>query len=339
MLAAALGMAGPILAGAVSGDPAPGFAAALGAFLAGGSRTGQRAGEHARSLIEMLAAVVAGAAAAVAIAGHGIWTDAAVVGLAGCAAVVGGYSHTFAVATGRFIPFLVIALSLAENGANRIALLLLLLLGALWTSVAAFASGAAFRAVGWRGAAADGRGRPATGARKLRRWTASLRTLAGWQFALRLVPGLAAAGVIRTLWPDHHFLWIALTIALLCQRQFELVPMRAVQRGIGAAIGVAATSLLIGRTPSGWELALVVAVLASLGPWLRIRSYLAYTASMTPLVILLLSAGGPIDMATLADRLTATLIAAALVIAANLSVARLLGIRGFRAAGSPGPRR
>lgn len=329
MLAAALGMAGPILTGATFGDLAPGLAAALGALLASGARTDQNAREQARSLTHMLAVVAIAATVAVLIAGRGGWTDAAIAGSAGCAAIVGGYSYPLAVATGRFIPFLVISLSLAENGGHRIALLVLLMLGALWTSFTAFTLGIAFRTAGWHEGPAPDQRRAATVAQKLRRWTASLETLAGWQFALRLVPSLAVAGVVRTLWPDHHFLWIALTIALLCQRQLELLPAKTVQRALGAAIGVAATGVLLERNLPAWGLALSVAVLAGLGPWLRMQNYLAYTASMTPLVILLLSAGGPIETGTLADRLVATLIAAALVVAANMSTAALLRVRAI----------
>ena len=52
---------------------------------------------------------------------------------------------------------------------------------------------------------------------------------------------------------------------------------------------------------------------------------LAYTAAMTPLIILLLDSGRPPGMGVLIDRLVATLIGAALVIAANLLFKKLIG--------------
>lgn len=65
------------------------------------------------------------------------------------------------------------------------------------------------------------------------------------------------------------------------------------------------------------QLALLASALAGLAPWLRARSYLAYTAGMTPLVILLLNAGRPIAADVLVERVVATLLGAGLVIAAN----------------------
>jgi uncharacterized membrane protein YccC len=149
-----------------------------------------------------------------------------------------------------------------------------------------------------------------------------LGQFAGWQYAARLAPGFAVGGALRVLWPGHHFGWVVLTVALLCRRQLEVLPVQATQRTLGVVIGVALTWLLVGRTLPTWMLASLVAVLAGLGPWLRAQNYLAYTASVTPLIVVLLSAGGPVEAGMLVDRLVATLIGAALVIVANLVVAR-----------------
>ncbi|MBO0766415.1 MAG: FUSC family protein [Hyphomicrobiaceae bacterium] len=271
----------------------------------------------------MFAAVMSASAAAALIAGHRGWTDVGIVALAGLAATIGGYSHPLAVATGRFIVILVISLSTMENGGPRAAIFALLLSGALWTSLVAFGLGSLLRPAGWSSDRASEPDRTASSARKYRRWIASLKTLAGWQFALRLVPSLAAAGVLRAAWPDHHLLWIAVTVAILCQRSLEPIPTRTMQRSVGAAVGVAATALLLGRLLPGWGLALLAGALAAFGSWLRAQNYLMYTASMTLLIILLLSAGALIEVGTLIDRLLATLIGAALVLAANMAVAKI----------------
>jgi hypothetical protein len=327
VLAAALGMGVPILAGALAGRLQLGLGAALGGLLARGAATGRSIRGQTAALAQLFAAVLSASAAAAAIAGHGRWTDAAIVALAGVAGAIGGYSYVLAVASGRFVLFLVISLSTMENGGDRLAMLAVLLSGTLWTLLLGLGLGALFRAAGWRGGAEQARGTAASAVQKWRRWTASLRTLAGWQYPLRLVPCLAVAGILRALWPDRHLLWIAVTVAILCQRQLEPFPARTVQRSIGAAVGVAATGLLLGRVLPGWGLALLVAALASLGVWLRAQNYLAYTAGMTLLVILLLSAGAPIEAGTLVDRLAATLAGAGLVIAANAAVARICAAR------------
>jgi uncharacterized membrane protein YccC len=139
----------------------------------------------------------------------------------------------------------------------------------------------------------------------------------------QIVPCLAAAGVLRAWWPDHHLLWIAVTVAILCQRTLEFFPARTVQRSVSAAAGVAATALLLGRLLPGWGLALLVGALGGLGSWLRAQNCLACTAGMTLLIILLLSAGGPIEVDTLVERLLATLTGAALVLVANATVAKI----------------
>jgi uncharacterized membrane protein YccC len=93
---------------------------------------------------------------------------------------------------------------------------------------------------------------------------------------------------------------------------------------IGSVLGVAAAGLLAALDLPALPLALTMAALAALSAWMRPRSYLAYTVSMTPLIILLLDAGHPAEMAILADRLIATMIGGALVLAANRLAARLL---------------
>jgi hypothetical protein len=136
---------------------------------------------------------------------------------------------------------------------------------------------------------------------------------------------LTIAGLLRWLWPDHHLHWIALTVALLAEWQIEAFPVRTTQRTLGAAAGVLATGLLLVYAPPASALVAVMGVLAGLRPLLRARNYLAYTAAMTPLIILLLDSGRPPGVGVLIDRLVATLIGAALVIATNLLFKKLIG--------------
>ena len=63
-------------------------------------------------------------------------------------------------------------------------------------------------------------------------------------------------------------------------------------------------------------------MLAAARPLLRARNYLAYTAVMTPLIIVLLDAGRPLGVGILINRLVATLIGAGLVIGANWMISK-----------------
>jgi uncharacterized membrane protein YccC len=241
-------------------------------------------------------------------------------GAAGLLAVMGRPVTTMAI---RFILLLVITVAVAENMPDRAGLLLLIAAGALWTSILSLLLGAVARAAGPSKPAETSP--PPLLRERLTRWRRALTRLAGWQYALRLTICLSIAGLLRWLWPDHHMYWVALTVALLAEWQVEAFPLRTTQRALGAALGVLATGVLLIAPPPDWLLVTCMAVLAGLRPLLRVRNYLAYSAVMTPLIILVLDAGRAPELGILIDRLVATLIGAALVIAVNLLFGKLLG--------------
>ena len=315
-LAAGIGTTFPILLAASLGQLQLGLVAALGALMAGSVRATPAATREHSDLASVLAVIVIAAAASVAIAGHGGWTDAALVLLAASTALIGGYSQPLAVATGRFIILLVLTLSIAEGGHSGASVAALLGAGALWTMLVTQSFERLFADAGAAPVAAAPAS-TATAAQKFRRWRRSIAHLSGWQFALRLTVCLLPAGILRWFWPGHHLIWIALTVVLLCRRPLEVSPVPVTQRMIGALLGVAATGLLAYGSLPALPLTVILAVLAGLAAWFRPRNYLAYTASMTPLIILLLDMGRPIEPAILVDRLVATAIGAGLVLAAN----------------------
>jgi len=324
MVALALGTGAPILLAAVYGTMPWGMAAALGALMAGNARTGPSFATHVQNVIEVLAAATMAAIAAGIVAGQAWWTDVAVSVLACFAATFGGYSRPLAVGSGRFIVFLVITIGLMDATQDRLGLLALITAGAVWASALILVSGVLFRGLKWIDSGTSERRSAATAAQKFRRWKGTLKGYDGWQYAVRLALTLGPASVLRLEWPSHHFRWIALTVAILCHRQRDAMPIKITQRAVGAMLGVAATSLLIGRSLPGWAIAGVVAALAGPGPWLRTQNYLAYTTTMTPLIILLFDGGKPVEPDTLVDRLIATLIGAILVILANVLTAGLV---------------
>ena len=324
ILASALGMAAPILLGAASGRLALGLGVAVGSLLVGGTPAGRDARAQAVALISALVPAGAAAILAIALAGHGWVSDAVVVVLAGAAGLVAAMGRPVSTMAIRFILLLIITMAVAENIPDRAGLLLLIALGALWTSVLSLLLGALARAAGFSAAPAETA--PAMPLRqRLTRWRRALTRLAGWQYALRLVICLSIAGLLRWFWPGHHLHWIALTVALLAEWQIDAFPVRTTQRALGAALGVLASGVLLIATPADWLLVVGMGVLAGLRPLLRARNYLAYSAVMTPLIILLLDAGQPPEAGVLIDRLVATLIGAGLVIATNLLFRRLLG--------------
>jgi uncharacterized membrane protein YccC len=160
----------------------------------------------------------------------------------------------------------------------------------------------------------------------------TMRTLAGWQFAIRLVLGLGIASALRHAWPAHHYGWIILTVALLTQRQLEPVPVKILQRALGTALGVALTWAILTGLAAPAALAATICVLATGASLARSRNYLAYAVLATPVILLVLDIGRAIEPALLVDRLVATLVAAAIVIGANLLLGQWIATEPVRAA-------
>jgi hypothetical protein len=325
ILGSALGMAVPILCGAALGDLETGFSLAIGSLMVGGIGAHESFRSQARTLVMALVPSALAAGIAVAIGGFGVWTSAAIVGVAGVAGAIGAIGLPVTPMAIRFILFLVVAVAIAEDMPDRLGLLLAMGAGALWSSAVNLLLGALARAFGHRGK--EPPLPQATWRERLVRWRRALARRAGWQYPLRVTSCLAIAGLLMWLWPTHHLHWVALTVVLLAEWQIDAFPVRTTQRALGTAFGVLATGILVIEPAPAWALVTGMAALAAARPLLRTRNYLAYSVVMTPLIILILDAGKPIDIGLLIDRLIATLIGAALVIGANLLFARLLQLR------------
>ncbi|MDF3834962.1 FUSC family protein [Cupriavidus basilensis] len=322
MLAAAFGMAVPLLLAGAMGHLSLGLAAALGSLAIGAGARGEPAhdaGSHALDLAAQLAPLAAAASVASMVAGHGALTDAIVILLAGTAAIISGYSRPVAVATTRFVLLLIMAAGVAGNAPHRAGFLLLTLAGALWTCLLLMLAGPWARARRQPGAPME-QAAPvpaATAAQRFRRWKRTLATLSGWQYTARLVFALGGASLLRWLFPGHHFEWTALTVAILIQRQPEVFSIKTTQRVAGTVLGVLGAALLLGYRLPLWVVAINAGWLAGLRPLLRARNYLAYSVVMTPLMVLIMEASRPADGAMLEDRVAATVIGACLVLLAD----------------------
>lgn len=325
VLAAGLGMAGPVLLATMSGHLGPGLAAAIGSLAVGGIETASsNIKAQAKSEAAALAPAALAAFLAVLVGGHGWLTDAMLVLLAGVAATIGGYSRFMTATTKRFILFLMIvnaavSSSCSMEASHAAGLLLLVVAGALWTSVLALLFGTLAR---MRGSVMPSMVGPsaatATTSQKFTRWKRSLANLAGWQYTLRLAVGLGLAAALRSLLPDHHLNWIALTVAIVTPRNIEPVPIKMTQRALGTAIGVGAASLFLTFELPSLALVVAIGLLASARRLLKAKSYLAYSAVMTPLILLIMDAGRPVESGLLIDRQVATLTGIVLVVATNL---------------------
>lgn len=331
VLAAGFGMAGPVLVAAAMGEFALGMPASLGALAASGVGAGASVRSQARGLAVAVAPVALASVCAVFAAGHGGLSNAMVVVFAVIAAILGAYSRPAALAAVRYAMFLVIVGNMAESQPDRVLLLLLMAAGAAWTALLTFVFGFIVRRSGrrkMRVPSAAPMAPPAT--RRLTRWKSVLSQASGWQFTLRLGVCLAIAQAARSLWPDHHLYWMALTVVILTQRQVEMFPVMTTQRALGTAVGVLAASLFLVYKPPVWGMIAGIGFLAGMRPLLKVRNYLLYSAIMAPLILLLLDGSDPIRPGLLLDRLGATVAGALLVIGANAIAAMWMPRAGAR---------
>jgi hypothetical protein len=132
------------------------------------------------------------------------------------------------------------------------------------------------------------------------------------------------AAEIHHLWPEHHFYLIMLTVALLTQLPVEHLPAKTIQRLLGTIFGVGIAWVIATNMTSPPILAVLACIFATLVPIARARNYLLYSIVATPLILLVLDLGRPIDIALLSDRIIATMIGGSLVIAGNAVTNRLL---------------
>ncbi len=335
ILGSAIGMAGPVLFGDALGNLGFGLTMAVGSLLIGDVGVSRDRHEQLRALAVALIPAATAATVAVPFAGYGWVSDTLMTLLAGAAALLVAMGRPVAPLAIRFILLMVITFAVAENAVARAGLLLPIAAGALWTCAVSFFLSVLARANGGAAAAphiedfvvaaAKEALPPVTLRQRLTRWWRALTKLASWQYALRLMLCLAVASALKWLWPDHHMHWVALTVALLAEWRIEAFPVKTTQRALGAALGVLGTGLLLLKPLPVWALAIGIGVLAGLRPLLRTRNYLAYTAAMTPLIIVLLDAGITPGIGALVDRLVATLIGAGLVIVTNSLFGKIPG--------------
>lgn len=321
VLIAALGMGVPVVAGLLLGRAEAGFTVGLGAILLSSSSGGTAASKSERGhpLTAVLPAMLA-VGAATLIASRS-WSDMAMIGLVSVAALLSGYSRPFAIGAIRFGTYLVLGAGFLDGArTGHGGATLVFGLGALWNIIL---RGLLVGLAPTPGVTSEG-AREAAPAQRRARFVKTLRSLANWQFAARLAIGLTIASAIRHLWPDRHFYWVMLTVVLLTQRPIEHLPVKTVQRLLGTIGGVGITCLIVAGTTSPAILAILVCLLATLVPIARAYSYLLYSIVATPLILLVLDLGRPIETALFTDRLVATMIGGTLVIGVNMAADRLL---------------
>jgi len=320
-IAAGLAMSIPVAVGQLTGHLEEGLAASVGGIMVGGVGTLASVREQASDIALAIAAALAATLVALELSGFALEKTLLVL-LAFGVSLVSGFSVRIAIASTRFVIFLVIADGSMDGTAHPWILAALVSAGALWSALVNLAIGTLASS---RRRAPEAEPRPhRTFAQHRAYWLRTLRTIGGWQYALRIGLCLAVAMLLRSLWPTHHLNWIAITVVLLTERTVEAFPVKITQRALGTVIGVLIAEGLGASGLASAFPAIVIALLATGRPLLRANNYLAYTVVTTPLILVILGAGHDPQSSLLADRLLATLAGALLVLAANAAVRRAM---------------
>ncbi len=323
VLATMIGTTLPIIIG-VAFDALPfSMVVSLGGFLGGSVGTSNDAKSQIKDIASAAVALFFAALSTTITTGETIERRIVLCFMLAVAAIIGGYNRYLAICTGRFIVFSIMALNMSERVAP-LPLIIGMSLGGSITFSLFFFLGNYVRSHGWSRSSTRIYSDKTRSERKARSWFQSLKHLSGWQFPLRLVPCVFLGSAFELCFPRHHFLWIMLTIGILCRRQLELMPVKVSQRAVGAIVGVAATLPMVGHVFSGWQTVIFMMIFSPMAAVLRGHNYLGYTVVMTPLVISLLSVGKPISEIILIDRIFATIIGAFIVLFVNFIVSHIL---------------
>ncbi|MFD1674279.1 FUSC family protein [Alicyclobacillus fodiniaquatilis] len=317
-----IGMAGCISLGFYLDNLVFGLLSTFGVMITSGTSSD---GTIKKQTTQLLSTTLVGTVAMVVgsmIVGHGWITGVLIVMISTLAALMGGISRPVAIASTQFMLLTMIGTNMGDAGLHQGILKL----------PAAFAIGSligvivllAMESLLWLTTDHKNSFQPTTISNRQRflRWRRSLTHFIGWQYAIRVGLCMLAAQVIEIIFHFERSYWIGLTIAIVLQRDLSASQGRIVQRGIGTAAGVVLGTLVLLCALPQWSIVVIVGVLGALRPIFKNRSYAIYAMLMTPLMLMMFSAGRTVTASLLEYRLLDTMIGCMLAYALGCYVWR-----------------
>jgi uncharacterized membrane protein YccC len=107
-------------------------------------------------------------------------------------------------------------------------------------------------------------------------------------FAVRLALCMSVAAVLSEVAPLQRSYWVMVTVVVVLKPDFGSVFARALQRGIGTAIGAVLGAALLVLVPYGPPMLVVLAVLSFLVPYTITRNWGMFATLLTPLVLIII---------------------------------------------------
>lgn len=313
-LTGAIGMAGTIGFGLGTGRMGLGLLASFGAMVMSGTAsegtTRQRISEMMKTVVVGITAMVAGSI----IGGHGWLTAGLIIVIAVSTALLGGMSRPAARAGSQFIIFTMIGSSFGGGRFQQHPMVLAsgFALGCLWTMLVSMVVSCLFPKSVQRLDASTALKADISFRDRMRWWRRSLRHIAGWQYTFRMALCMTAAEILGQLLHQERAYWIALTVAIVLQRDLSSAYSRIVKRGAGTIAGVIAGSLLLLWPAPQYVSLIMIGIMGALRPVFKNRNYIVYTALMTPLMLLMFSLDSKITGHLLLERVVDTLIGCAI---------------------------
>ncbi|WP_040207485.1 FUSC family protein [Neobacillus jeddahensis] len=314
-VAGLVGMAGSLVLGYYFNNLIFGLLASFGAMVVSGAASGETIRQRT---IELTRAMIAGTSAVfmgTLIGGLGWLTGGCIVIISMLAALLGGMSRPAAIASTQFMMFTIIGTSMGggELHPDSYKLPLYFATGSMFGLIVALIATFLLPAASRRIVTSPASHRIIS-QKLLKRWWHSLKHFSGWQFTLRVALCMSAAEVIGIFFQLEKSYWIALTVAIVLQRNVDSALTRSVQRGIGTAAGVILAGLLLVWTLPPWGDVLMVGIIAALRPIFKNRNYAVYSMLMTPMMVVMFSIGRTVTGALLLERLLDTIIGCGLSI-------------------------
>jgi hypothetical protein len=312
LLAGGLGLALPVAIGNARGDLGAGMVAAMGALIVSSSG---HAGRLQARFTDLLNSTIAGAAGITI----GLICDRSdparsvvPVLTAIVVALIGGLRPSAAKAGAMLLVFEIIGGTLASTPFSTLRVVEYVVAGSIAASALSLIAYGVGHHILRRHLPLEDVARRSWSA-DLKRWWTGLERPSGWLYVLRLGSCMAAGEVVMHLRHTPHSYWILLTIVLVVQRDHANGLARAVERGLGTALGVLVGAVLLNAIPT-WALITALGVIGGVRIHLKAANYTLYALVMTPLIAVLSGLGHDLSGALLRERLVDTAIGCAIAL-------------------------
>ncbi|QPA30537.1 FUSC family protein [Thermaerobacillus caldiproteolyticus] len=309
----ALGMALPIIFGALIGHVEIGFIVALGGLFIPPPNDNDPLKVEVLNYVQVIFTGFIAISLGASIGNnHSLLASIFLVFINGFVSLVGGINRTLAVNSVRFTIFFIIGTGISlPTQVNPFIIGLLFSLGSIW---AAFIS--LFFSISYlffmkqkkSSQSLSNNDSNADFPTQFRYWLFRLKKFQTWFYTIRLVLCLSIAQVIQLLSENPHAYWISLTIVLVLQRNTSSGPSRIYQRAVGTFFGVLIGGIVLIFPLSILWIIVIVALIGGVRSYLKVRNYAVYSMVMTPLLFILLSRGKQISFDLIIDRLMYTFV-------------------------------